>query len=325
MIISRAPLRITLGGAPSDVPSYYNKHGGFCINAAINKYVYINVHRTFQEEIVLKYSQLEHVKHIEQIEHPIFREAIRLMNFKTPQLEIASMADIPAGTGLGSSSTFTVALLKALYAHRHKTISQKQLAELACHIEIDILKEPIGKQDQYAASFGGINCLTFEKNGKVIVEPLDISFETLWTLENRLLLFFTGFSRKASVILQEQDNQTKENNDDIIKNLDFVKEMGYTAKDLLCNNKLDDFGKLLDVHWQHKKKRSNKMSNPLIDEIYDVAMKKGALGGKLVGAGGAGFLMFYANNPMKLRDAMNKYQLEEVNFSFDFDGAKNLL
>jgi len=325
MIIARSPLRITLGGGGTDLASYYEDHGGFLIAAAIDKYVYVTVMRPFIEGIYLKYSQLEHVDKVEQVHHPIIREALELMEFRTPQVEITTLADIPAGTGLGSSGSFTTALLKALYTHRKRHIHQEELAELACHIEIDRLGEPIGKQDQYIAAVGGLTCFTFHKNGKVTAEPLKISMQTMFDLEDNLLLFFTGFSRSASGILKDQKVKSQQNDADMIANLHYVKDLGLHSKLALQEGNTVLFGELMHEHWEHKKRRSGGMSNPQIDEWYGLAMNNGAIGGKLVGAGGGGFLMFMAKDRNQLRKAMTSAGLEEVRFKFDFEGAKIMM
>jgi len=325
MIIARSPLRITLGGGGTDLPSYSREHEGFLVSAAIDKYVYVNVMRPFTSGIYLKYSQLEHVDQTVDVEHPIIREAIQMLGFKTPQVEITTLADIPAGTGLGSSGSFTTALLKALYAHRKRHLHQEELAELACHIEIDRLGEPIGKQDQYIAAVGGVTCFTFHKDDKVTAVPLQLSMDTLFDLEDNLMLFFTGFSRNAGSILKDQNTRTKENDGEMLKNLHYVKELGYRSKDALEAGNPVLFGELMHEHWEHKKRRSGGMSNPKIDEWYKLGMDNGAVGGKLVGAGGGGFLMFYAHDRNKLRHAMASAVLEEVRFRFDFEGAKIVL
>jgi D-glycero-alpha-D-manno-heptose-7-phosphate kinase len=322
MIIARSPLRITLGGGGTDLPSYYRDHEGFLVSAAIDKYVYVTVMRPFTEGIYLKYSQLEHVEQIGDVNHPIIREALHMLGFKTPQVEITTLADIPAGTGLGSSGSFTTALLKALYTHRKRHLHQEELAELACHIEIDRLGEPIGKQDQYIAAVGGVTCFTFHKDDKVTAVPLDISMDTMFDLEDNLLLFFTGFSRSASGILKDQQVRSQKNDVDMLKNLHYVKDLGYRSKEALESGNTVLFGELMDEHWQHKKRRSGGMSNAKIDEWYGLGMKHGAVGGKLVGAGGGGFLMFLAHDRNKLRHAMVAAGLEEVRFRFDFEGAK---
>jgi D-glycero-alpha-D-manno-heptose-7-phosphate kinase len=325
MIITRSPLRTTLGGGGTDLPSYYRMHGGFLIAAAINRYVFVTVTRPFIEGIFLKYSHMEDAKDVSCIKHPIIREAVRMLDFKTPQLEISTLADIPAGTGLGSSGSFTTALLKALYAHRRRLILPDELARLACNIEIDLLKEPIGKQDQYIAAYGGITCFEFNPDDSVTAYPLSISMDTLFDLEDNLLLFFTGFSRSASSILKDQDSRSKDMDEEMLNNLHYVKDLGLRSKDLLVSGKTADFGALMHEHWEHKRKRSKGMSNPQIDEWYELGMKNGALGGKLVGAGGGGFLMFYAEDRNRLRHAMTKEGLEEVRFRFDFEGTKTLL
>lgn len=325
MIIARSPLRISLGGGGTDLPSYYRDHEGFLIGGAIDRYVYVTAMRPFTEGIFLKYSRLEHVERPEQVEHPIIREALKIMGFKTPQIEITTLADIPSGTGLGSSGSFTTALLKALFAHRMRLIHPDELAELACDIEINRLMEPVGKQDQYIAAFGGITCFTFRKNGRVEAIPLNISVDTLFDLEDNLLLFFTGFARSAGAILKDQHIRTQENDRKMIDNLHFVKELGYRSKAALEGGRASEFGALMHEHWEHKKRRSGGMSNPKIDEWYKLGMKNGAIGGKLVGAGGGGFLMFYAENRNKLRHAMANAGLEEVRFRFDFEGTKVLL
>ncbi|MFB2646873.1 hypothetical protein ACE09Y_11480 [Raphidiopsis sp. BLCC-F218] len=325
MIIARSPLRITLGGGGTDLPSYYRDHEGFLIAAAIDKYVYVTVMRPFTEGIFLKYSQLEHVNQIAEVKHPIIRECLHILDLKTPQVEITTLADIPAGTGLGSSGSFTTALLKALYTHRRCHLHQEELAELACHIEIDRLGEPIGKQDQYAAAIGGITCFTFHKDDQVTANPLAISMDTMFDLEDNLLLFFTGFSRSASGILKDQKERTEKSDGDMLANLNYVKDLGYRSKAALESGDTNLFGKLMHEHWEHKKRRSGGMSNPQIDEWYQLAMNNGAIGGKLVGAGGGGFLMFMANDRNKLRHAMTNAGLEEVRFGFDFEGTKVVL
>ncbi len=321
MIITRSPLRISLGGGGTDLPSYYREHSGFVIAAAIDKYVYITLHHTFVEELIIKYSKMERVTSVDEVQHPIIREALKLTSTEPPYLEIASMADIPAGTGLGSSGSFTTALLKALHAHKRHLIHPEELAEQACHIEIDRLKEPVGKQDQYIAAYGGITCFRFMPNGQVEAWPLKIDRDTLYGLEDNLLLFFTGYSRSASSILKEQDSKSKESDKAMTDNLHFVKELGRQSKEAFEKGDLHAFGELMNVHWEHKKKRSANMSNPKINEWYDLARQNGAVGGKLIGAGGGGFLMFYAEDKARLRKAMREAGLQEVRFRFDFEGT----
>ncbi|MFM9081194.1 MAG: galactokinase, partial [Opitutaceae bacterium] len=302
--------------------SYYREHGGFLVAAAIDKYVYITQHRTFQEEIIVKYSKLERVASVDQIEHPIIREALKLTGVTDPHLELTSMADIPGGTGLGSSGSFTTALLKALHAYRKNLVSPAELAEQACDIELNRLGEPIGKQDQYIAAIGGITAFTFHRDGRVEYRPCAISEETLFNLEDNLLLFFTGDSRSASAILKDQNDKSKRADQAMLDNLHFTKELGLKSLATLESGNLEEFARLMDVHWQRKKARSSGMSNDRINEWYDHAMAHGALGGKLIGAGGGGFLMFYAGDKKRLRHAMRERGLQEVRFRFDFEGTK---
>jgi D-glycero-alpha-D-manno-heptose-7-phosphate kinase len=322
MIITRSPLRVSLGGGGTDLPSYYREFGGFLVAAAIDKYVYITKHRTFQPEIIVKYSKLERVASVDQIEHPIIREALKLVGISDPHLELTSMADIPGGTGLGSSGSFTTALLKALHAYKKNLISPAELAEQACDIELNKLGEPIGKQDQYIAAIGGITAFTFHKDGRVEYRPCNISEETHFNLEDNLLLFFTGYSRSASAILKDQNDKSKNHDPAMLDNLHYTKELGFQSLAALETGNLDEFARLMDVHWQRKKSRSSGMSNPHINDWYDHAMANGALGGKLIGAGGGGFLMFYAGDKKKLRHAMREKGLQEVRFRFDFEGSK---
>jgi D-glycero-alpha-D-manno-heptose-7-phosphate kinase len=325
MIITRSPLRISLGGGGTDLPSYYRGHEGFLIAGAIDKYVYVSVMRPFTEGIFLKYSQIESVKKIEEIRHPIIREALLMQELKTPQIEITTLADIPAGTGLGSSGSFTTALLRALYAHRKRHMLSGTLAEMACHIEIDRLGEPIGKQDQYIAAYGGLTAFTFHKDDSVTSEPIKIPIETVFNLEDSLLLFFTGFARSAGAILKDQHTRSQKNDSEMLDNLNYIKDLGYRSKEALEKGDLANFGRLMDEHWRHKKKRSCGMSNSDIDGWYNLAMENGAIGGKLVGAGGGGFLMFLAEDAALLRGAMHRAGLEEVRFRFDYEGTKVLL
>jgi D-glycero-alpha-D-manno-heptose-7-phosphate kinase len=324
MIITRSPMRISLGGGGTDLPSYYQEHGGFLIAAAIDKYVYINVHRRFVDGFLLKYSQLEEAATIEEIKHPIIREALKLASVQERNLEITSMADIPAGTGLGSSGSFTTALLKALHALRKNLVHPAELAEQACNIELEKLREPVGKQDQYIAAYGGITCFNFMPDERVEARALKVSEETLYNLEDNLLLFFTGYARSASKILKEQDDKSKQADKSMIENLHFVKELGQQSQAALQSDNLHEFARLMDIHWQRKKERSRSMSNQDINAWYDCAMANGALGGKIIGAGGGGFLLFYARDKIRLRHAMRERGLTEVRFRFDFEGTKIL-
>jgi D-glycero-alpha-D-manno-heptose-7-phosphate kinase len=314
-----------MGGGGTDLPSYYKEHGGFVISAAIDKYVFVTVTRPFIPGIFLKYSRMEHVESCAEVQHPIIREALDMLSFKTPQVEITTLADIPAGTGLGSSGSFTTALLKALHAHRKKHIHANELAKMACEIEIDRLKEPIGKQDQYIAAYGGVTCFWFHSNDHVEAAPLSIGPETLNDLEDNLLLFFTGFARSASSVLQDQVSRTQSSDKSMIENLHYVRELGLMSKKVLETGKPRDFGALLHEQWENKKRRSVGMTNSDINEWYEIGRKNGAIGGKLVGAGGGGFLMFYTEDRNRLRQALGKVGLQEVRFHFDFEGTKTLL
>jgi len=324
MIISRAPVRITLGGGGTDLKSYYSKYGGFLIAAAINKYVFIAANQRFYDSIRLSYSQTEIVNSVNEIKHRIFRETLKFSGVSNG-IELVSIADIPANCGLGTSSSFVVSLLNALHTYKKDFITQRQLAEEACHLEINILGEPIGKQDQYIAAFGGVTCLTFEKNGEVIVEPLHISYEAVDQLESNILLFHSGIERNASEILSEQDEKSKKDAPEVIDNLHQIKEIGLETRKALERGDVDKFGELLHVHWETKKRRSQKMTDPFIDECYEVARKNGALGGKIIGAGGGGFFMFYCNNDKpRLYQAIKKMGLKSMKFQFDPEGAKIL-
>jgi D-glycero-alpha-D-manno-heptose-7-phosphate kinase len=320
VIFSRAPLRISLGGGGTDLPSYYTDHGGFLVSGAIDKYVYLLTHTEFQHRYRMKYSRTEEVDTVEELEHPILREVLK-RHWRGNPLEIASVADVPAGTGMGSSGTFTVALLKALAYARREAITPQALAEAAAAIEIDVLKEPVGKQDQYVAAHGGICAYTFHENGTVDVEPLPLAAETLRRLRDHLLLFYTGKARSASTILSDQDRRSKSGDDEMLENLHTTKQMGYRSRDLLLAGDLESYADLMHEHWENKRKRSPGMANEFIDRLYTLARRSGALGGKLVGAGGGGFLLVYATNPMDTREAMAAAGVSELVFDFEFTGA----
>ncbi len=326
MILSRAPTRITLGGGGTDLESFYSKHGGFLIAAGIDRYCTILANSRFYPSIRLSYSEMEVKDRVADIEHRIFRTALEFVGIDG-QIELHSTADVPAGCGLGTSSSFTVALLNALHAYKREYITQRQLAEEACRIEIDLLGEPIGKQDQYAAAFSGLSCLTFDTKGDVLVEPLRVGHELIDQLETSLLLFFTGKGRSASDILAEQDAKSRDNDSEMIDNLLEIKDIGLQTRKYLEMGQPDMLGELLHAHWQTKKRRSENMSDPFIDECYEAARRSGAGGGKLVGAGGGGFLMFYCDNGHKtaLIETMQKRQLRWERFRFDHEGAKVLV
>ena len=279
------------------------------------------INRTFTDDYFLKYSALERVKRIEEIQHPIIRESLQMHQIG-PAIEIVSVADIPAGTGLGSSGAFTVGLLRALYAFKREHASAQRVAEEACRIEIDVLGRPVGKQDQYIAAFGGLTCFEFERNGEVRVSPLRIAEGVLRDLEEHLLMFFTGYSREADAVLTEQKQQSTRGDGSMLDNLHFVKELGQSIRTALEAGETVRFGELMHEHWLHKTRRSSRMSNERIDRCYRVGMDNGAVGGKLVGAGGGGFLLFYARDRLALRQAMVREGLKEVRFTFDHDGSQ---
>jgi D-glycero-alpha-D-manno-heptose-7-phosphate kinase len=320
MIITKTPLRISLGGGGTDLPSYYREHGGIVISAAIDKYVFIGINRTFTNDYFIKYSALERVNTVDEIQHPIVREALRLHDVG-PALEIVSLADIPAGTGLGSSGTFTVGLLRALYAFKREHVSAHTLAEEACHIELERLGRPGGKQDQYAAAFGGLTCFEFCPDDKVRVAPLLIPQQAMNDLEEHLLLFFTGYARDADEILAEQKRRSEDGDGAVLDSLAATARIGLQVKEALEAGDTHRFGELMNEHWDQKRRRAAAMSSGQMDRWYDTGIANGALGGKLVGAGAGGFLMFYAVQPARLREAMAREGLEELRFQFDFDGS----
>jgi D-glycero-alpha-D-manno-heptose-7-phosphate kinase len=320
MIYSRAPLRISLGGGGTDLPSYYREHGGFLIAGAIDKYVYMLTHTVFQRRYRMKYSQTEEVDTAAEIRHPIMREALT-RHWRGNPLEIAIVADVPAGTGMGSSGAFGVALLKGLAHARRTSIAPAALAEAVCEIEIGILKEPVGKQDPYVAAHGGICAYTFNCDGSVDVEPLELNPTTLRLLRERLLLFYTGEARSASAVLSDQDERTRAGDAEMIENLHRTKELGLLSRDLLVGGDLDSYAELMHEHWQNKRVRSEGMVTERVDELYTLARRSGAIGGKLVGAGGGGFLLVYARNPSDTRQAMSAAGALELVFDFEFQGA----
>jgi D-glycero-alpha-D-manno-heptose-7-phosphate kinase len=332
MIIVKAPLRISIGGGGTDLPSYYENYESTFISAAINKYIYISIHPIFIDDLIIKYSELERVQSVDQIKHPIVREALKLTGLTTA-IEVSSFADIPSGTGLGSSGTFTVALLKALYTYRNIHHDPLSLAEDACRIEIEKLHAPIGKQDQYISSVGGLTRFHIDKSGKVSARALEMRPHDRLDLEDHLLMFFTGYSRSANDLLKEQDELTKVHqpgtqtkpSTEMIENLHFTKDLGLKIGSALEKGQLQEFGELMNTHWQWKKKRSTKMSSGKIDEWYDLALKNGAVGGKLIGAGGGGFLMFLADDKRRLRKTLREAGMTEVPFKFDQLGAQVVL
>jgi D-glycero-alpha-D-manno-heptose-7-phosphate kinase len=320
VVFSRAPLRLSLGGGGTDLPSYYSRHGGFLVAGALDKYIYMLTHSVFQRTYKMKYSEFEEVDDPSHIRHPILREALR-MHWRGEPLEIASIADVPAGTGLGSSGAFTVCLLKALALAGRSSATPQRLAEDACEIEIDVLSEPVGKQDQYVAAHGGICAYTFEPDGSVEVRPLELSQRTLDRLQDHLMLFWTGQTHSAGAMLSDQDKRTESGDAKMIEGLNRVKEIGRESVEMLESGELDSYAERMHDHWVAKRERSPEMSSPRIDELYDRAREAGAIGGKLVGAGGGGFLLVYAEDPPKLRRAMEDAEAPELRFRFDFEGC----
>ncbi|MFQ5764341.1 MAG: hypothetical protein ACE5GT_05385 [Rhodospirillales bacterium] len=320
MIITRTPLRISIGGGGTDLPSYYGRFGGFVISAAIDKHVYITVNRTFRPGYLLKYAKTEHTQTLDEIKHDILREALRLMEIE-PAVETVSIADVPAGTGLGSSGSFTVGLLHALHAYKRRTISTEELARLANHIEMEILGEPCGKQDHYIAAYGGLTCQEYHADGGVTITPLTVSEATVRDMSENLMLFFTGYERAAAEILEDQKSRSEKGDADMLENLHFIKELGYRIKERLEAGDTIGFAALMNEHWEHKKARAADISNERVNALYEIACLNGALGGKLVGAGSGGFLLFYTLDRPRLRAAMSAEGLQEMDFAFDFDGS----
>jgi D-glycero-alpha-D-manno-heptose-7-phosphate kinase len=327
MILTRAPLRIPLGGGGTDLPSYYTQHGGFVLSAAINKYIYISINRPQVDDLIrIKYSRSETVEDLAEVQHDLVREAMRLTGVERG-VEIVSMADVAAGTGMGSSGSFLVALLRALHAFRREHVPPYQLADEACRIEIDMVGNPVGKQDQYIAAFGGLTCLEIAQTGEVAVNPLPLSSHILDDLRSSLLLYYTGIQRRSLDILEDQKRDTAQAKEDVVESLHRTKHLGLEIKAALEAGDLHRFGELLDAHWQNKKRRSAKIADSQIDRWYGVARDNGALGGKLMGAGGGGFFLFYCPNSHKgqLRKAMAREGLREMLFDFDYEGSKVLV
>jgi D-glycero-alpha-D-manno-heptose-7-phosphate kinase len=321
VIFSRAPLRISLGGGGTDLPSYYRRHGGFLVAGAIDKYVYMLTHTEFQQRWRMKYSETEEVDEVAQLRHPILRETL-LRHWHGGPLEIASVADVPAGTGLGSSGAYTVCLIKGLAHARRISLAPGRLAEDACEIEIDVLADTVGKQDQYVAAHGGINAYTYNGDGTVAVEPLELAHETLGHLRERLLLFYTGAARCAADVLADQHKRSQAGEEAMLENLHRTKQLGEQSRAALEAGDLDGYAELMHVHWEHKRKRSPGMANARIEELYELARRSGARGGKLVGAGGGGFLLVYSSHPEDTRQALTEAGAPELPFDFEFGGAQ---
>ena len=325
MIITRTPLRISLGGGGTDLPSFYESNGGgFLIAATISKYVYIAVHRNFDDDLLLKYSVVERVDSPSEIKHPILREAFSIVG-PSCGVELTSMADIPAGTGLGSSGSFTVGVLKALHSYQRRPVTNEQLAALACHVEIERLAEPVGKQDQYAAAIGGLTSFHFNPDGSVISEPVAMDDEHKSVFEENLLLFYTGVRRSASEEISAQVETGEMSASAVTDNLKAVRELGLESRAALEDGNLDRFAQLMTAQWKLKLARAPSGLHRQIDGWLDHGISVGASGGKLIGAGGGGFLLFYANEKQALRTAMAGFGLEEVRFSFDHEGSMTLV
>jgi D-glycero-alpha-D-manno-heptose-7-phosphate kinase len=322
MIVSKTPLRLTLGGGGTDLPSYSNQYGGFVVTSAIDKYIYLVINRRFEEPIRASYKITEIVHPIESIKHPVIRESLKLLDLKS-NLEVISIAEVPSETGLGSSSSFTVGLLNALHTYNDDHLSRQALAEEACRVQMDILKEPCGYQDTFIAAFGGFICLDIQKDGKVNVSQLRIPDEAVRELENSLVFFYTGIQRSSTPVLTDQGAAVKKDGSKALDAMHAIKEIGYKVKVALEKGDITEFGRLQNEHWLVKKATSGTISNPNIDRWYDLGLKNGALGGKLMGAGGGGFLMFYCEDGRtKLRKAMAKEGLREIAFGFEPDGSK---
>lgn len=327
MIITRTPMRIPLGGGGTDLPSYYSRHGGFLISAAINKYVYISLNKRFEDSIRISYSRTEIVDCVEDIQHPIVREAMKLLGLDGG-IEIVSIADVPANTGLGSSSSFTVGLLNALHAYKREHPPPQALAEEAYHIEVEILGAPIGKQDQYVGALGGITCLDIARNGMVTVIPMALSDHVVHELESNLVLFYTGIRRNASEVLGEQSRAVQAGEEQVTAAMHTIKEIGREVKAALERGNAHRFGELMDIHWGTKKQLSPSVSANEIDRWYEIARSNGAVGGKVMGAGGGGFFVFYCENghdKQSLRKALASEGLKEMRFAIDFEGTKVMM
>jgi len=325
MIITRTPFRVTLGGGGTDLPSYYSKYGGFIFSFALDKYMFIYVNRPIVDDLIrIKYSKSETVKFLKDVEHDIARSCMDKTGI-SKGLEITSMADIPAGSGLGSSSTYTVGLLNALHAMKRDYISLHDLAEEACHIEMQKLEKPMGKQDQYLAAFGGFTVLEIARDGSVVVKKAKISYNTIEKLKRNLVMFYTGKQRLNKEILGEQDKSTKRSEKQVLDSLHYIKESGYKILEIVESGNITQLGTMFDEHWQYKKKLAKGVSNPEFDKIYKLAKNNGALGGKISGAGGGGFFLFYCESDKhKLRSAMAGMGLKEMRFDFDYEGTKIL-
>ena len=317
MIIIQTPLRVSFFGGGTDFPPYYLKEGGAVLSSAIDKYIFVTIKERFDKKIRVGYTSTEMVDQIDEIQHALIREALRKIGIHEG-VEITTMGDIPSeGSGLGSSSTVTVGALHAMYAHKGEIVNAEKLATEACEIEIDILGNPIGKQDQYIAAYGGLRFFEFQKDGRIQSERVKLDTETWRSLNYNFMLFFTGISRKAGKILTEQQN----NIDDRLETLGQLKAMAYQARKELEAANIDALGELLHESWLLKKQLAGSISNGIIDEMYNTARQAGAIGGKLTGAGGGGFLLLYC--PFEKQNAIRAaLRLQELPFQLEHDGTK---
>jgi D-glycero-alpha-D-manno-heptose-7-phosphate kinase len=326
VIVSRAPFRFSLGGGGSDLPAYYREHGGFVVSAAIDSYMYVTANPRFYPSIRLAYSETEIVDDVALIRHPIFREALKMTGISS-SIELTSVADLPSNSGLGSSSSFTVALLNALYTYKREFVSRERLAREACELEMERLGEPVGKQDQYIAAFGNVTALSIAKDGRVSIEPVPVSGEVLDELQSNLLVMYSGVERPAKLVLAEQGQRVQDADPTTLEGMHRIKALGRDVYELLVRGDVDQYGELLHEHWQHKRRLASKMSDPALDAHYAAARAAGAVGGKLIGAGGGGFFMFFVRpaERRRVREALLARGLRPLRFRFDLDGARILL
>ncbi|MDO8572003.1 MAG: galactokinase [bacterium] len=326
MIVIRTPFRVTLGGGGTDLPSYYEKYGGFVVSAALNKYMYITLNQPVVDDLVrVKYSKSETVSHRDELQHDIAREALRLVGIEKG-IEIMSFADVPAGTGLGSSSSYAVGLLHGLHILKRQDVLRRDLAEMAITIEMDILKKPVGKQDQYMAAYGGLAVLDIDSHGRVQIRHIHLSQQDSEDFRKNLLMFYTHTTRDADTILHDQSSAVKNGDAAVTDNLHHIKEIGYKTLEALERRNFDIVGELFDEHWKCKKALSQKISNQSFDTIYSIAKENGALGGKISGAGGGGFFVFYVpKDHERFRTVMKEVGLREMWYHFDQEGTKSML
>lgn len=324
MFIIRSPFRIPLAGGGTDIPAFYKKNDGFLLSTTINKYIYLTFNKTFNtKDIILKYSKIEKVDHYSKIKHSLFKNVFKHFYNDVKGIEINCISDLPFGTGMGSSGSFLVALIAGLEKFTGKKIDKKKIAEMACIVEIDILKLPVGKQDQYSAAFGGLKSYTFSSR-KTVVKKINIEKKKIIKLSNSMLLYYSGITRSAPNILKNEVKNLIKNNSKKIDNLNKVKKFAYNFENLLLKNDIEEIGKLMGKHWELKKNRNPLVTNKKIDNFYNHAMKNGAIGGKVLGAGGGGFILLITKNPKMLKEALNKYSFYNVPFQIENEGVKFL-